>query len=64
MLSKIGALLILISISSLAIAVVGFFANAPAANNVPTYTYKIIKVYPHDPQAFTEGLAFFNCSIY
>ena len=33
--------------------------------NGPTiYTYKIIKIYPHDPTAFTEGLAFDNGILY
>jgi glutaminyl-peptide cyclotransferase len=25
---------------------------------VPTYTYRIVKVYPHDPAAFTQGLVY------
>ena len=31
---------------------------------VPIYTYKIINVFPHDPEAFTEGLAFENGIMY
>jgi glutaminyl-peptide cyclotransferase len=31
----------------------------PASTAVtPRYTYKIVKVYPHDPEAFTQGLLF------
>lgn len=29
-----------------------------AARAVPEYTYKVVKVYPHDPHAFTQGLEF------
>lgn len=29
---------------------------APAAAEVAHYTYRVVKVYPHDPQAFTQGL--------
>lgn len=29
---------------------------APAASEVAHYTYRVVKVYPHDPQAFTQGL--------
>jgi glutamine cyclotransferase len=36
-------------------------SNGPAT---PTYTYKIIKTYPHDTTAFTEGLVFDNGTLY
>ena len=42
--------------------------NANAANNVnakiPEYTYQIVKTYPHDPKAFTQGLIFHNGFLY
>lgn len=48
--------------------------NQPVANNnkvsnsntakVPAYTYEIVKVYPHDPTAFTQGLVFLNGVFY
>jgi glutaminyl-peptide cyclotransferase len=31
---------------------------------VPIYTYKIINTFPHDPEAFTEGLVFENGTMY
>jgi len=31
---------------------------------IPTYTYKVIHVYPHDPNAFTEGLFYLNGFLY
>jgi len=36
-------------------------ANAmpvPAANRTPTYTYEVVRTYPHDVASFTEGLLF------
>lgn len=32
--------------------------------NIPTYTYKIVNTYPHDPKAFTQGLVFENGALY
>jgi glutamine cyclotransferase len=40
-------------------------ANAPAASTpIPTYTYKVVKSYPHDLNAFTEGLFFKDGVLY
>ena len=54
-------------------------ACGPAANNqpisrnsntqtpsgpAPVYTYEIVKAYPHDPKAFTQGLVFYNGGLY
>lgn len=41
-------------------------ANTPnsAAGKVPVYTYDIVKTYPHDPKAFTQGLVFYNNFFY
>ncbi len=41
-------------------------ANNSAAKNgaVPVYTYEIVKTYPHDPKAFTEGLFFRDGFLY
>ena len=42
--------------------------NANAANNVnaklPEYTYQIVKTYPHDREAFTQGLVVYNGLFY
>ena len=35
---------------------------APAA--VPTYDFKVVRSYPHDPQAFTEGLNYHDGFLY
>ncbi len=35
-------------------------ASAPAAAAPPTYTFEIVKSYPHDSSAFTQGLVYEN----
>lgn len=41
-------------------------APAPAhhAASIPTYTYQVVHVYPHDPRAFTQGLFYLNGFLY
>ncbi len=42
-------------------------ANNSVKNNggaIPVYTYEIVKTYPHDPKAFTEGLFFRDGFLY
>jgi glutaminyl-peptide cyclotransferase len=36
----------------------------PVHAAVPVYSYEIVKTYPHDPQAFTEGLFYLNGFLY
>ena len=31
---------------------------------IPVYTYKVVNVYPHDPNAFTQGLVFEDAILY
>ena len=33
-------------------------ASSPAQTPVPVYGFEVVRVYPHDPTAFTQGLAF------
>lgn len=35
-----------------------------AANPPKVYTYEIVNTYPHDPAAFTQGLEFYNDTLY
>ena len=35
-----------------------------AITTAPVYSYKVINVYPHDTGAFTEGLTYYNGSLY
>jgi len=37
---------------------------APARAAVPVFGYEIVHTYPHDPQAFTEGLFYLNGFLY
>lgn len=37
---------------------------AKSSSSVPIYTYEIVKTFPHDPKAFTEGLFFYNGFLY
>jgi len=31
---------------------------------IPVYTYRIVRTYPHDPKAFTQGLVYYNGFLY
>ena len=35
-----------------------------AISSVPRYGFKVIRIYPHDPRAFTQGLEFRNGTLY
>ena len=42
-----------------------FLIATPAAQAaVPAYAYEVVHTYPHDPQAFTEGLFYLNGFLY
>ncbi|MEM2108060.1 MAG: glutaminyl-peptide cyclotransferase [Candidatus Bathyarchaeia archaeon] len=51
-------LIILLAAITLAIAAFVFvlLEEKPASTETLSYTYKVVKVYPHDPNAFTQGL--------
>ena len=38
--------------------------NRPAPQQVITYNYEVVNTYKHDPEAFTEGLQFYNGFLY
>lgn len=38
-------------------------ADGPASNT-PVYSYKVVHTYPHDPNAFTQGLIYLNGFLY
>jgi len=48
----------------LAFAAVGFASQVPAGADIPTYTYQVVRSYPHDPGAFTQGLEYVNGNLY
>ena len=39
-------------------------AMPPAASTVPVYTYQIVRAYPHDAEAFTQGLEYVEGVLY
>ena len=39
-------------------------ASTGSASRTPEYTFKVIHVFPHDPQAFTQGLFYHNGFLY
>jgi glutaminyl-peptide cyclotransferase len=51
-------------IAAVAMGTIGFTAQQPPAANVPRFTYQIVRTYPHDPQAFTQGLQFVDGALY
>src|SRR4249920_2245579 len=42
----------------------GFAPWKQAAANLPMYGYQIVRVYPHDPKAFTQGLQYVDGVLY
>jgi glutaminyl-peptide cyclotransferase len=54
-----------------AVVIIMFATRAPgfapwkqAAANLPMYGYQIVRVYPHDPKAFTQGLQYVDGGLY
>ncbi len=41
-----------------------YFSASLKKSTLPWYTYRIVNTYPHDPQAFTQGLVFHNGFLY
>lgn len=39
-------------------------SSRPGASKPAEYTYKVVHVFPHDPQAFTQGLVYHNGFLY
>lgn len=39
-------------------------ATPSAANPVPVYTYEVVNTYPHDPNAFTQGLVYADGALF
>src|SRR5947207_15812734 len=46
------------------LAVVMLAGQLPVTTNIPQYTYQVVRSYPHDPRAFTQGLEFVNGALY
>ena len=39
-------------------------SQSPSAGALPLFGYQIVRVYPHDPEAFTQGLQYVNGVLY
>ena len=46
------------------LAVVMLAGQLPVTTNIPVYTYQVVRTYPHDPAAFTQGLEFVDGALY
>ncbi|PIU60078.1 glutamine cyclotransferase, partial [Candidatus Bathyarchaeota archaeon CG07_land_8_20_14_0_80_47_9] len=60
---KIGVVIVTLIIVLPAILLVSV-NNKPANSTALHYTYSVVKVYPHDTNAFTEGLVFDSGFLY
>lgn len=54
------------SVRALAFVFFGASCGVPASlgSRPPEYTYRVVKVFPHDPSAFTQGLEYHNGFLY
>ena len=57
---SLGALAILAAV----VVVASSSGLAQCQTSVPRYSYRIVNVYPHDPQAYTQGLVFVDGFLY
>jgi len=62
---RLIGILVLTTVFVLGLVVVVTLNEKPAGSSTPiNYTYEVIKTYPHDTDAFTEGLVFSNGFLY
>jgi glutamine cyclotransferase len=52
------------TVSGISYPTPGSEADSPAAAPIPTYSYHVLKVYPHDRNAFTQGLVIHDGILY
>lgn len=57
-------IVVVILVGVLAVALNGGQTGNPPADEAVHYTYSVVKAYPHDTSAYTEGLVFSNGSLY
>ena len=43
---------------------IGFAPQSPLASGLPTFGYEVVRSYPHDPGAFTQGLQYVDGFLY
>jgi len=51
-------------LAMLTMRAIGFTAPAQTAASMPVFGYQIVAVYPHDPDAFTQGLQYLDGVLY
>src|SRR5438034_672944 len=49
---------------AMSIAALMLTGQIPPGTKLPIYTYQIVRVYPHDPNAFTQGLQYVDGTLY
>ncbi|KAK0348637.1 hypothetical protein LTR94_036405, partial [Friedmanniomyces endolithicus] len=54
----------LVAVAALWIAFGSAPAPAPALAETPVQTFEVVRDYPHDAEAFTEGLFFLDGTLY
>jgi glutaminyl-peptide cyclotransferase len=53
-----------LSLGLAAVSMIGFIRTQPAAPPVPVYGYQVVRSYPHDREAFTQGLIYRDGFLY
>jgi len=61
---KIGALLVLTLLSIVFLSAAPGDQRPGQSSRTPVSTYRVVHVYPHDPQAFTQGLVYRDGMLY
>jgi glutamine cyclotransferase len=54
----------LLLVLAMSLVLVGHGGDTPAQGQLPVYGYRIVNSYPHDPQAYTQGLIFRDGHLY
>ena len=49
---------------AMSIAALMLTGQIPPGTKLPIFTYQIVRVYPHDPAAFTQGLQYVDGALY
>src|SRR5918992_4449309 len=49
---------------TLALSITNIAEQAPTRRGVPTFGYRVVRSYPHDPAAFTQGLSYVDGVLY
>jgi Glutamine cyclotransferase len=57
-------IIVIVLVGVLAVTLNGNQTANPPAEKAVNYTYTVVKTYPHDTSAFTEGLVYSNGSLY